>query len=232
MATENFPLKDWLIYSFNNIESRSNGKAEDPIHRLRKEAIAHFAQTGFPSTRQEDWKYTNIEPMLQYQFRFFDSEPRIPVHTIEKFFFQKNVAARLVFFNGRFSETLSDLGSLPAKLICKNFEEALHDHPQIINHYFSRYSKNGKDAFTALNTAFAKEGLFLYLPENSIIEEPFHILYISDAQNESYHVHPRHLIIIGKNSSLKIIESHHSLSEGPYLQNSFAESILAAEYST
>lgn len=226
MTTETFPLKDWLIYSFNNIVNRSNGKTEDPIHQMRKEAITYFAQSGFPSTRQEEWKYTNIEPMLQYQFRFFESEHHVPYKTIEKFFFQKDVASRLVFINGKFSETLSHFEDLPSGVIIKNFEDALHDHPHLINQYFAKYSHNGRDTFTALNIAFAKEGFFLYLPDNSIIEKPFHVLHITDAPNEPYQVHPRHLVIIGKNSTLKIIESHHALSEGPFLHNSFFEIIL------
>lgn len=228
MTVENFPLKDWLIFSFNNIENRSNGKVEDPIYHLRKKAITDFAQLGFPTTRQEEWKYTNIEPLLQYQFRFFESDQQIPIKTIEKFFFQKNISSRLVFINGKYSETLSHFQDLPAGVIIKNFKDALHDHPQIISKYFATINRNGKDTFTALNTAFAKEGLFLYLPHDIIIEKPFHILHITDAPNEPYQVHPRHLVIVGKNSALKFIESHHALSEGPFFHNAFSEIFLGA----
>jgi Fe-S cluster assembly protein SufD len=111
-------------------------------------------------------------------------------------------------------------------MIVTNLEHGLQDYPKIVNKYLAKYSDYRQEPFTALNTAFAREGLFLHVPADLILEEPLHILHVSDPQNKPFQTHPRHLLVIEKNSQVKIIESHHSLSTGPLFHNSVAEIVL------
>jgi Fe-S cluster assembly protein SufD len=226
MVPETIDLKDWLLTTFTNFENRLNGNADQPFHRLQKEAISHFARLGFPTTRMEEWKYTNLQPLLDHRFRLFNGENTIKQTAIEKLFIEKKSNTRLVFVNGKLSEKFSNLHPSQPGITLTNLKNALQDHPRIVNEYLGKYSDHRQESFTALNTAFAREGLFLHVPPEVVVEEPIYILHIFDPQNEPYQNHPRHLLIIEKSSLVKIVESHHALSDGPLFNNSVAEIIL------
>ncbi|OGB69975.1 MAG: Fe-S cluster assembly protein SufD [Caldithrix sp. RBG_13_44_9] len=226
MVPETINLKDWLISTFNNFENRLNGNADQPFHRLRREAISHFARLGFPNTRMEDWKYTNLQPLLDQRYQLFDDDHELKPAAVEKLFIGKKNDNRLVFVNGKFSEKFSNLHLIHPGITLSNLEKALQDHPRIVNEYIAKYSDHRQEAFTALNTAFAREGIFLYVPQDVVVEEPIYILHIFDPQDEPYQAHPRHLLVVEKNSQVKIVESHHSLSDGPVFNNSVTEVIL------
>jgi len=226
MIPEIIDLKDWFISTFNNFENRLNGHADQPFHRLRREAIAHFSRLDFPNTRMEEWKYTNLQPLLDRRFRLFDADHEAKPAAIEKLFLGKKNDNRLVFVNGKFSEKFSNLRTTHPGIILTNLETALHDHSQLVNDNLAKYCDHRQNAFTALNTAFAREGIFLQVAPNVVVGEPINILHIFDPQSEPYQAHPRHVLVIEKNSQIKIVESHHSLSDGPVFNNSVTEIIL------
>jgi Fe-S cluster assembly protein SufD len=226
MIPETIDVKDWFISTFNNFENRLNGHAEQPFHQLRREAIEYFSRLDFPNTRMEEWKYTNLQPLLGQRYQIFDDNHDIKPAAVEKLFIGKKKNHRLVFVNGKFSEKFSNLRSTHPGIILTNLETALHDHPQLVYEYLAKFSDHRQEAFTALNTALAKEGIFLHLTQDIVVEEPIFILHIFDPQNEPYQTHPRHLLVIEKNSQAKVVESHHSLSDGPVFNNSVTEVIL------
>jgi Fe-S cluster assembly protein SufD len=95
LIPETTDLKTWLISTFNKFENHLNGNADHPFHRLRREAIEHFARLGFPTTRLEEWKYTNLQPLLNYRFLFFENGKKISAATIEKFLIEQKISDRL-----------------------------------------------------------------------------------------------------------------------------------------
>jgi len=226
MIPETIDVKDWFISTFNNYENRLNGHAEQPFHQLRREAIAHFSRLDFPNTRMEEWKYTNLQPLLDQRFQLFDDDHNLKPAAVEKLLIGKKIHNRLVFVNGKLAKEFSNLGATNPGVTLTNLENALHNHPQWVNEYLAKYSNHRQEAFTALNTAFASEGIFLHVAPDAFVEEPIYIFHIFDPQNEPHQVHPRHLLVIGKNSQVKIVESHHSLSDGPVFNNSVTEVIL------
>jgi Fe-S cluster assembly protein SufD len=218
-------LKNWYIQKFEHLERNLNG-VPGTIHSLRREAISYFSDLKFPSLKDEDWKYTNIAPLLKYNFKPVDPNKRIaPVQPekIQKFLFDKMEHSLLVFINGHYSKDLSNIQDLPNDVIVSNISSAISDHSSMIKKHFGKYADHKNQIFTALSTAFIKDGVFVYIPDGKIIEHPIHILFLSDCKEEKLLIQPRNLFVIGKNSQASIIEHYTSFEECTYFTNTVTE---------
>ncbi len=223
---ENTEIKDWYISTFENFETRLNGNADLPLHKIRKEAIAAFDRMGFPSIRMEDWKYTNIQPLLKNQYPLTNIEADLTAADIFQFTFNDLSQNLIVFINGRHIPELSHISADNNAVIIRNLETALKEGNETVRKHISRYAAYEEDPFTALNTAFFREGVFIQIPENQILENPVHILNIAHSQGQLYQSHSRNLIVAGRNSQVKIIQSYHHFSDSHYFHNSVSEIIL------
>src|SRR3989339_433948 len=148
-------LKELFIKQFQSFENTLNGEKELPLHQIRKDAIEKFSTLNFPSIKDEEWKYTNINPLLSKTFKPADSIPEVDPEFINKYLFDKKEFITLVFVNGYFSKEFSEIDSLPKGLILETISEAIKKHPDLVLNYFSKYVSTEKNIFTALNTAFA-----------------------------------------------------------------------------
>jgi Fe-S cluster assembly protein SufD len=132
----------------------------------------------------------------------------------------------MVFVNGRYSKALSSSGSLAKGVAVENLEAALKKRSGIIEKHISKYAGFDSEAFVALNTAFASDGAYIYVPDNVVIKEPLQLLYISDPSEGSFFAAPRNLVIGGKNSRFKILESHRGLGKNTYFNNAVTEVVV------
>ena len=213
--------KDWYIENFSIMENGLNGESKSPFHKIRKDAIAEFDKMGFPTTKSEDWKYTNIAPIFNFKF-IPAGNVKVTKNDISKFLVKGLKVNLLVFVNGKFSKELSDIQNHTEGIKIDSLANIIKSQPEILSEHFAKYTKND-NGFIALNTAFAQDGFVIIIPGNVNIEEPVHILNINgDAEN---HVlsQPRNLVITGKNSSVKIIETYHSISESASFSNVVTE---------
>jgi Fe-S cluster assembly protein SufD len=225
-------LKNWYLQKFEHLERSLNGDSTT-IHSLRRDAISYFSDLKFPSLKDEDWKYTNIAPLLKYNFKPVDPKKTIaPIQPgkIEKYLFDKMEHSLLVFINGHYSEKLSDIQDLPKDVIVCNIASAISDHSSIVKKHFGKYADYKGHIFTALSTAFIKDGVFVYIPDGKIIEHPIHILFLSDCKEEKLLIQPRNLFVAGKNSQATIIEHYTSFGECTYFTNTVTE-VVADENS-
>ena len=216
-------LKNWYLSNFKTFENGLNGASNLPVHKLRKEAIAKFSELNFPTTHDEDWKYTNIAPLLKYNFKPASSEHKIPLSKIEPFLFEGMKGSRLVFINGRYSKELSVLTDLQEGIVIGNIDDELRNNSEILYNHFSKYANYNEQIFTALSTAFTKDGAYIYIPDGKIVEDPVHILFITDSGKENILTQPRNLIIAGKNTQASIIEHYVTTGEDVYFTNSITE---------
>jgi len=215
-------IKSWYIDNFGKFENSLNGGASAPIHEIRKDAISNFSKLEFPTTRNEEWKYTSIAPLLKHTF--VPAEKATPdASVIRQFLFNELEHSLLVFVNGFYSEELSDIKDLPEGVIAGSIADAIENHSEIVQKHFSRYADYREHIFTALSTAYTKDGAFVYVPDGKVIEHPIHILYLSIAGNEKILSQPRNLFVAGKNSQASIIEHYASLDEGVYFTNTVTE---------
>ncbi len=216
-------IKDSYIENFGKFENSLNGGKSTAIHKIRKDAILNFSELDFPTTRNEEWKYTSIAPLLKHNFIPSEKKSGVSKNQVQKFLFSELEHSLLVFINGFFSEELSDIKSLPKGVIAGSIAEAIKNHSEIVEKHYSKYADYKDQIFTALSTAFTKDGAFVYIPDGKLIEEPVHILYLSTSKDQKILNQPRNLFVAGKNSQATIIEHYASIDNEIYFTNTVTE---------
>jgi len=180
---------------------------------LRRQAIARFAELGFPTLRQEEWRLTNVAPVAQGAFHWPEGDPdAVPSGRLAPHVF--DAAARLVFVDGRFSPRLSSLGELPQGVIVASLSEMLARDPERLEPWLARFAKFDRHPFVALNTAFLRDGAFVYVPRGAVTG-PIHLLFLSSGEEgRSTLSFPRNLFVAGEGSQTAIVETY--AGEGSY----------------
>jgi Fe-S cluster assembly protein SufD len=217
----------WYVDRFKQYEDKLNGERNTSYHRMRKQAIQKFSDIGFPQRRDEEWRFTNIQPIINQQFLPALSQPVDARIQIDERFILQN-AIRLVVVDGFYSEALSDVSNVPDGVIAGSFARALKSEvPQLLNH-FGKYVPAEKNGFTALNTAFYQDGIFIYVPPALKVEAPIQVLLISTRRDNPMTFSPRNLFVMGENSSCMLIEFHISDSTDEYFSNVVNEIALGS----
>lgn len=212
---------------FARIEKDFTGNGQSWLHPIRREAMARFSELGFPTPRDEDWKFTNVTPIAQTPFTLAE-EGRVELSSrdLVQFLIPGLACSLLVFVNGRYSPALSMLRLVPDGVKVGSLAGALASERDLIEQYLARYADYRHDGFSALNTAFMQDGGFVYLPRGTVLEEPIHLLYVTTGAAEPVMVHPRNLIVMAENSQATIVEHYVSLSDGVYFSNAVTEALV------
>ena len=216
--------KEFYIESFKTYESKLNGDSKSFLHQLRKDALKQFRETNFPTLRNEEWKYTDISSIVKLNFTpAINSTPeRFTKEQINKFLFKDFDCHLLVFVNGIYSEELSLINNLPKGVVVGSLKKLAKENPSVIDSYIGKLSKID-NAFNALNTAYAVDGLVIVVPDGKILEKPIQVLYLNSSSDETMLASPRNLIVVGKNSQASVIANYRGISEKAYLNNSVTE---------
>lgn len=210
-------------------------KAKDAplwLHQLRSRAFTRFLEAGFPVTRElsfplrEDWLYTNVAPIARTVF-LTESESRpVSADALAPYLFGATDWIQLVFINGRFDAALSRLPAIAADVIIQPLTNAMFEHGANVQGHLARCVDMRHSGFTALNTAFIQDGLFVHVPDGKEIETPIHAVYVSTGGAAPIVSHPRTLIVLGARASATVIESFVGLDQGAYLTNAVAEIVV------
>lgn len=220
--------RKWYTGLFNSFEKELNGSSETPLHRIRKQAISWFSENGFPSNRQEEWRFTNISPIQEKSFERIDEIRLETLETKEVKPFQiQEDEIRLVFVNGCLQPSLSALSALPAGVKVSGLQEALTAEANIIENNLAKHAKYDENGFVALNTAFLNRGAFIHVAKGVRIDKPIHLLYLSTKSAHERVVFPRNLIVAEEQSQVTVIESYGSLSEATCFINPVTEIVVA-----
>lgn len=225
-GNENLDFKNWYLSNFDFFESKLNGRGTIPFHATRRAAISRFAELGFPTPHNEEWKYTNIAPLLKHKFKLSQEPVQVAKTAIAEFLFDDLPQNRLVFVNGRFVKELSHVDARVKGLVLESLANALQRGDERTHKYLAQHASYENEAFVALNTAFADDGAFIRVPRHIVLDEPIHLLHISDASKVSFLAHPRNLFIIGEGSQVQIIESYHHLARQAYFNNVVTEMVM------
>lgn len=220
-------LKDKLESSYIVFENELNGEAETPVHQMRRDAFQNFEKLGFPTKRHEEWKYTNLKPILKNDYKLFPKrEDDIEFKDVKRFFLNEIDSYKVVFINGVYSSWLSET-THQGYDIC-TFGNALAKYPEAINGYFNKIAKQEDQAMVSLNTAFAKEGAFIRVPKNKVVDKPIQLIFFNTADDSEIMVQPRNLIVLEQGAKAEIIERHQSLTDTPVLTNCVTEISVGA----
>ena len=218
-------LKEKLLAEFNTFEKNLNGAASTPINNIRKEARDYFETLGFPDRKAEEWKYTRANSITKYDFSqsFSKEESDISEIDVEKLLVPDLETNTIVLINGRYSNELSKIISDPKEVFVCGFSEAQKSHPQIFNNHFAKYADYKIDGFTALNTAFANNGVFIYVPKDVELKVPLLLINIIDSKTPNLLSQQRNLIVAEKGSRISIIDSYETIGNNYNFLNTVTE---------
>jgi Fe-S cluster assembly protein SufD len=190
------------------------------LRELRDRSFARFCAMGFPTTRDEDWRFTNVTAIAQTAFEAARENHSPDAAKLQPWRIP-GAACQLVFVNGQFSRELSQIGKLPAGAQVQSLGQAW-DNP-IVEQHLGRYTNTERDAFCALNTAFIQDGAFIYVPRKTAVREPISLLFISIAGDAPQMAHPRNLIVVEDQSEAAIVEDYVSIGNGAFFSNVVTE---------
>jgi len=216
-------LKEKLVASFMAFENKGNVDLDSKVHEIRSTAIQNFEKAGFPSKRDEEWKYTSLNSLLKNDYSVFpQNEATVELKDVKKYFLHEIESFKIVFIDGVYSSFLSDTSHEVADVCILSSALKQPKYKMVIDHYFGTLaSKN--DSLTSLNTAFSKEGSFINIPKNVVLPKPIQILNFSTGSEKEIMLQPRNLVVVGENSHVQIYERHQSLSDNVVLTNAVTE---------
>ncbi|MFP5437699.1 MAG: Fe-S cluster assembly protein SufD [Bacteroidia bacterium] len=220
-------LKEKLLSSFMAFEERVD--VTNSLHDIRTEAIKNFEAKGFPTKKEEAWKYTSLNAVLKNDFTVFPkSENALNYGDVKKYFLHQIDTYKLVFIDGVFSSFLSSTTHDGIDVCLMSSALTKPKYKEVIDAYFNKIASKD-ETLTSLNTAFASEGAFINIPKGKVADKPIEVMYLSTGSEAALMVQPRNLVIVGENAQVQIIERHQSLNANPVLTNSVTE-IFAQEY--
>ena len=217
-----------LVQKFSQFEAA----ATQPkwLQPMRKAGIASFADQGFPTLNDEDWRFTNIAPIAALPFQLAGQVTANGAESkvIDEAVFTHLEGNRLVFVNGFFCAKLSNLKPVAGGVRIENLASVLAKDSATAEKHLGKYAHTAKNSFAAMNQAFFSDGAFIFVPQGVEVKEPVQLIYISSAKNAGEVILPRNLIIAEANSKFTVVESYLSTTKTAYLTNAVTE-ILAGD---
>jgi Fe-S cluster assembly protein SufD len=196
---------------------------QSDLHDVRVQALKNFENKGFPTKKEEAWKYTSLHAILKNDFSVFPKqENTIEFKEVKKYFLHEIDTYKVVFIDGVFSSFLSSTTHDGIDVCLMSSALNKPKYKMVIDNYFNQIASKD-ESLTSLNTAFANEGAYINIPKSKVADKPIEIMYFSTGKEAALLVQPRNLIIVGENSHVQIIERHQSLNENAVLTNSVTE---------
>ncbi len=221
-------LKDKIVSSYVAFEDKVNLNSN--VHEIRSKAFQNFEDLGFPTKKLEAWKYTSLNSVLSEDYSLFPSkEVSIELADVKKYFIHDIDTYKVVFIDGKYSSFLSETTHEAFDVCLMSSALTKPKYKAVIENYFNKIAK--QDNLTSLNTAFAKEGAYIYIPRNTEVEKPIQIINFTTGSEEATMLQPRNLIVAEQNAHVQIIERHQSLTSNAVLTNSVTE-VFADRHAT
>jgi Fe-S cluster assembly protein SufD len=211
-----------LLDEYRRSAMAAGGAGPAWLARLRQRAISRFEEVGFPSTRQEEWRFTNVAPVaaLRFSREHQSSKPQIGRDHLGLMLPPGPGAAHAVFVNGRFAPGLSSPGGLPPGVRFGSLADAIRRNGApgaAIEHHLGAYARVEGNPFTALATAFLDDGAFLYVPAGVEVEAPVQCLFLAAPGEGPSVSYPRVLVIAERGARVTVVETYASVSDRAYL---------------
>jgi Fe-S cluster assembly protein SufD len=207
---------------------RFEREAKQPawVFPLRKAGMARFAEQGFPTLQDEDWRFTNVAPIAKLPFKPVFSPAKAPLSKggLPRFTFGGLAVNRLVFANGHFVPELSSVLSPEVEIM--SLATALAENPAALQEHLARHAAGEQSSFTSLNTAFFQDGAFIHVPAGQNIALPIHLLYLSTAKETGSTAQPRNLVVLEPGSKATLLETYVSTAETASFTNTVTELVL------
>lgn len=213
-------LKDKLLSSY--LAFQENLDLDNSMSELRDKSIRNFEEQGFPTRKEENWKYTSLNSIIKNDFSLTPAkDDTIEFKDVKKYFIHDIDTYKIVFIDGVYSSYLSETthDGVDICLLSSALNKA--KYKQVIDVYFNKIAQ--ENSLTSLNTAFAKEGAYIYIPKGKAVSKPIQIIHLATGNEANSMLQPRNLIVAEENSEVQIIERHQSLGSNAVFTNSVTE---------
>jgi Fe-S cluster assembly protein SufD len=230
MVTQILKEENQYQTAFRQLQQRTAPNNPAWFERLRESAMDRFEQLGFPSVKEEEWKYTNVAPISRLPFKpaAIDTNALMTSAELARFGYPEAQGSKLVFRNGILRPDRSSLANLPIGVIAIDLAEAIADakYGELIREQLARAADYNANAFTALNTAFISSGAFILIRKGTELDAPLHLNFIDDSADLNSVNFPRVLIVAEENSRATLIETYASTKDTSYFTNAVVEIVL------
>jgi Fe-S cluster assembly protein SufD len=221
-----------MVTGSSYLESLLQGRPQLPstplawLNQLRANAVDRAGALKVPTTRDEEWRFTDISPLAKLSFQPVHAVSSLQIADVEHFYIEE-AATRLVFVDGAYAPELSTQsnGVEDVGLIVTNLPSAAAAHAAAIEPHLGRHAAFEDNVFTALNTAFLHDGALIIAQHNAAVDKPVHLLFIATQKETASH--PRCLLIAESGSAVTVIEDYVSLQKEAYVTNAVTEIVLA-----
>jgi Fe-S cluster assembly protein SufD len=213
---------DRYLAEFESLE-RGADRAPAWLAALRREAMARFVERGFPTPRDEDWRYTNLGPLAATPFRAAGAvAPHgLSGEMVDRSAIGPSTWPRLVFVDGRFAPERSSRPRLPGGARLSSLAEAITTDGELVERHLARHARWDADVFAALSTAFVQDGAFLHVPAETAIAEPIELLLLTTVPGVL--AQPRILVVAGPHSRFTVVERHVGTTDDTCFVNTVTE---------
>ena len=219
------PQLETYLDAYSAFQTTAPGRDLGWLRKLRDDAFARFCEVGFPTTHDEDWRFTNVSAIAKTPFRLATTTNEVSKHDFDTWLLP-GAAYRLVFVDGRFVRELSSAASQKGVIVA-SLADAINTNPASLELHLGRYLNTERDAFAALNTAFLADGAFIHVKKGVVVEQPIHLLFVSTASDTPTMTHPRNLIVAEEQSQLAVVEDYVSLGSAVAFCNTATELVAA-----
>ena len=201
-----------------------NGAEPEWLRPVRSEAIARFAAVGFPAARDEEWRFTPVTAIAQAEFAPAPPAGPLAREAIAPFVFGHPEWPLLVFVDGRLDEALSSVPALPGGACAMGLAQAIAAGDETVSRHLGRHAPIEGSGFTALNTAFIRDGAFVHVPAGVELAAPVHVIFVATGETEGTVTHPRNLVVIERGARASVVESYVTVAPGRrYFTNAVTE---------
>ena len=223
-------MSDQAFLSYQEAFS-SRSDSNDWTQEMRQAAFGTFESLGLPHSKQEEWRFTNINPLKQTRFAWLNGNAKaVTAADIVPYQLEDFDGHTLVFVNGQYADSLSTIQALPEGVYVGSLAGAIAAEHEVAKITLGKRVNYSDQPFAALNTALMQDGAFVYVPKNTKLDSAIHIVFISnfsEVADQAAMFHPRNLYVVESSGQCCIVETYTSLASKSYFNNSVTEVVLA-----
>lgn len=226
MSMTTVPTQDLLLAAADDFQAGLSAAEPPRLAELRRTARERFGELGIPTTRLEEWRFTNVAPISRHGFRPATDFEEVDPQAIARYRYDGCLQIGLI--NGRFSQSLTNLDGLPEGVVACSMADALELYPEDVNAHLGRHARFDEQAFVALNTAFLRDGVYIRVPKGVVVEQPINMLFVGKpaVEGDPPAFFPRVLIVAEESSQISLVEHYVSAAEGSYLSVPVTEAVV------
>ncbi|HWP56326.1 MAG TPA: Fe-S cluster assembly protein SufD [Candidatus Acidoferrales bacterium] len=226
-ATERLQEGEFVAAELRRFRAGAADNGQGWTRGLREAALERFLERGLPTTKEEDWKYTNVSPLARTPFRpARREESRVAAERLASLGLAWIAENRLVCINGHFAPELSFSEQVPGGVKVASLRTILSRERELGERFLAQYADYQTHPFVALNTAFMQDGVFILIPKGTVLTKPIHLVFLTTRAEHPLVSYPRNLIVLEEHSQAAIVETYGSPEQGVYLTNAVTEVVL------